>query len=169
MHSQSGCQSLVAWLSRFPWLSNFACTFLQQHLNPLPATPFSIIRMIQWQPVLECRQTNYIRHLSAQGSIWNLIQMVLPPDNGPMLLLEIPRHPFFLPLVECTVVGLAHHFGKLLQWEFSLLQADWWFAICTAQVRQIVALITYILLVVGHLQQWGQVQNPCNICFMQFR
>jgi len=49
-----------------------------------------------------------------------------------MLLLEKPRHPYFLLLVECTVVGLPHPFGKLLQGELCLLQANWGFAFCTA-------------------------------------
>jgi hypothetical protein len=44
-----------------------------------------------------------------------LFQIVLPPDNRPMLLLQRPCHPYFLPLVECTLLGLPHPFGKLLQ------------------------------------------------------
>jgi len=104
-----------------------------------------------------------------QGSISNLFQSVLPPDNGPMLLLEKPRHPYCLPLVERTIVGLPHPFGKLLQGELRLLQANWGFAFSTAQVRRIVALLSCIIFVVGQLRQWGQVSNPCDICFLRFR
>jgi len=57
-----------------------------------------------------------------------------------MLLLEEPSHPFFLPLVERTIVGLPHLFGTLLQGEFGSLQADWGLTLCTAQVLQIVSL-----------------------------
>jgi len=72
------------------------------------------------------------------------ITSVLPPDNGPMLLLEKPRLPYFLPLVEHTIVGLPHPFGKLLQGELRLLQANWGFACSTAQVRRIVILLSLV-------------------------
>jgi len=52
-----------------------------------------------------------------------------------MLFLEEPSHPYFLLLVERTIVGLPHSFGKLLQGEFGLFQADWGFTLCTAQVQ----------------------------------
>ena len=42
-----------------------------------------------------------------------------------MLLLQKHGHPYFLLLVECTAVGLPHPFGKSLQGEFCLLQAEW--------------------------------------------
>jgi hypothetical protein len=51
-----------------------------------------------------------------------------------MLLVEIPCRPYFFPLVECTIVGLAHRFGKLLQGELRLYRANWGFAFTTAQV-----------------------------------
>jgi len=51
-----------------------------------------------------------------------------------MQLLQIPSHPYFLPLVEGTEVGLHHPCGKLLQGEFRLLQADWGVAFGLAQV-----------------------------------
>jgi hypothetical protein len=35
--------------------------------------------------------------------------------------LEKPSYPYFLPLVECTNVGLPNLIGKLLQGEFCLL------------------------------------------------
>jgi hypothetical protein len=50
------------------------------------------------------------------------------PGNEPMLLLENPSHPHFIPLVECSKVGLPHPFGKLLHGEVRLLQPDWGFA-----------------------------------------
>jgi len=82
-----------------------------------------------------------------------------------MLFPEEPSHPYFLPLVERTIVDLPYPFGKLLQGEFGLVQADWGFTLCTAQVRRIVALIICIIFVVGNLRQWWQVRNPCNVCF----
>ena len=146
---------LLPCLPFFPWLPNFACTFVQKHLDPLPANPFSIIEIIQRQPGFECLQKICNQHLPAQGSIANLFQSVLPPDYGKMLFLKEPSHPYFLPLVERTIVGLPHPFGKLLQGEFGLLQADWQFAFCTAQVRRIIAPIISIIIVVEHLRQWG--------------
>jgi len=86
----------------------------------------------------------------------------LPPDNGPMLLRQKPSHPYFLPLVEFIKVGLRHPLGKLLQGEFVLLQADWWVAFSTAQVRGIITHIICIVIIVGNLQQWGYVDNPCD-------
>jgi len=128
----------------------------------------SIIEIIQGQPDLECLQKMCNCRLPVQGFISNLLEAVLPPDYGPMLLLQEPSHPYFLPLVERTIVGLPHPFGKFLQGEFSLLQADWRYAICTAQVQRIVALIICIILVVGQLRQWGQFCNPCDICCPRF-
>jgi len=109
------------------------------------------------------------RHLPAQGSISLLFQTVLSRNNGPMLLLEKPSHPYFLPIVECTNVGLPHPFGKLLQGEFRLLQASWGFSFSPAQVRRIIALIICIEFVIRNLWQRGQVRNPCNICPARFR
>jgi len=77
--------------------------------------------------------------------------MALSPDNGPMLPLEKPSHPYFLPLVECTKVGLPHPFDKLLQGEFRLLQADWGFTFSPAQARRIIALIICIEFVIRNL------------------
>ena len=162
-------RSLVASPSLFPRLSNFACTFLQKHLHPLPVNAFRIIEIHQQQPVLECIQKICNGCLPVQGSTSNLFQSVLPLDNGPMLPLEKHRHPYLFPLVECTKVGLPHPFGKLLQGELRLLQANWGFAICTAQVRRIVTLISCIIFVLWHIRQWWQVRNPCNICFQRFR
>jgi len=132
--SQIRRRSLHASPTPFLRLSNIACTLLSTHLHPLPANPLSIIKIKQRQPVLECRQKISDRRLPVQGSIPNFFQPVLPLDNGPMHLLEKPCHPYFLPLVECTVVGLPHSFGKLLQGELHLLQANWGFAFCAAQV-----------------------------------
>ena len=73
------------------------------------------------------------------------------------------------PLLTLTILGLPHRFGKLLQGAFGLLHADWGCTICTAQVQRIVALIICIILVVGNLRQWGQVRNPCDICFLWYR
>jgi len=128
-------QSLVPSPYLFLCLSNFTCTFHQKHLHPLPVNLFSIIEINQRQPVLECHQKLCDRCLPVQGSILNLFQSVLPPDNRLMLLLKKSRHPYFLPLVECTAVGLPHPVGKLLQGELRLLQANWGFAFSTAQVQ----------------------------------
>jgi len=167
--SQIRWRSLVASPSIFPPLSNLVCTSLQNPLHPLLANPFSIIEINQRQPVLECGERICDCRHPVQGSILNLFQSVQPADNGPMLLVENPRHPYFLPLVECTVVGLPHPFGKLLQGEHRLLQANWGLAFCTAKIRQIVALLSSIIFVVGHLRQWGHVCNPCIICFPRIR
>jgi len=87
-----------------------------------------------------------------------------------MLFPKEPSHPYFLPLVERTIVGLPHPFGKLFQGvEFSLLRADWGFTLCTTQVRRIVALIICITFFIGNLRQWGHVHNPSDICFLWFR
>jgi len=64
------------------------------------------------QPGLESLQKICNRRLPVQGSIWQLILMVLSPDNGPMLLLKTPCHLYFLPPVERTNVGLPHPVGK---------------------------------------------------------
>ena len=78
--------------------------------------------------------------------------MVLPPENGLMLILN-PSHPYFLPLAECTVVGLPHSVGKLLQQEFGLLEGDSQFAFSTARVQHIIDNLICIIIVVRNLQQ----------------
>jgi len=86
-----------------------------------------------------------------QGSILNVLRTVLPLDNGPMLLFQKLNHPFFFPLVEHTIVSLPHPVSKLHPGEFRLVQADWRFPFCAAQVQRIVTLIILIIIVVGHL------------------
>jgi len=86
-----------------------------------------------------------------------------------MLPLKKPCHLYCLPLVERTKVDQPHRFGKLLQGEFRLHQADWGFAFGPAQVLQIVALIICIVFIIGNLWQWEQIGNPGNICPPQFR
>ena len=68
-----------------------------------------------------------------------------------MLLLEKPSHPYFLPLVERTKVGLPHPFGKLLQGESCLHQGDGGLAFGPAQVRQIIALYICIEFIIRNL------------------
>jgi hypothetical protein len=103
-----------------------------------------------------------------QGFNSQRFQTVLSRDYGPMLFLQEPSHPYFLALVECTKVRLRLPFGKLLQGEFHLLQADWGLAVSTAQVRRIIALIICIEYVITNPWYRGQVQNPCNICSARF-
>jgi len=143
--------SLVASPSLLPRLPNITCTFLHKHLHPLSLNPFGIIEILHWQPGLKSLQKICNRHLPAQGSISQLFQTVLSWDNRPMPLLEKPSHPYFLPLVEGTKVGLPHHFGKLLPGEFRLLQANWGFAVSPAQVRRIIALSICIEFVTRNL------------------
>jgi len=63
-------------------------------------------------------------------------------------------HPATHTLIH-LLNALPDSFGKLLQGEVRLLQANWRFAFWTARVQLIVALITCIIFIVGHLQQWG--------------
>jgi len=107
-------------------------------------------------------------HHPVEGSISNLSKMVPPPDYGPMLLLQKSSHPYFLPLVECTVICLPHRFGKLREEEFGLLHTDWQLAFCTTQFWGIITPIICIIIVVGNLRQWGQLPNPCDICDWRF-
>jgi len=100
--------------------------------------------------------------LPVVGFISNLFHTVLPPDNGLMLLFQKPSHRYFLSLVEHTLVDLPHPVCKLPQGELSLLQADWRFTICTAQVWQIVTLIFCIIIILGHLWERRQVCNSCE-------
>jgi len=116
-------RSLVAPPSLLRRHPNLACTVHQKHLNPLLPNPFGIIENIQLQPCLESLQNICNHHLPVVGSISLMFQTVLSLDDRPMLLLEKPRHPYFLPFVEGTEVGLPHRFGNMLQGEFCSLQA----------------------------------------------
>jgi hypothetical protein len=132
---QSRRQWLVASPSLLPRLPNLTCTLLQTRLNPLSPNPFSITKDCQRQRFLETLQKFCNLHLPVQGAISQLLQTVLSRDNGPMLLFEKLSHPYFLPLVECSKVGVPHSCGKLLHREFRSLQDNWGFAWCPAQVR----------------------------------
>jgi hypothetical protein len=131
------------------FFADIACTFLTKHLYPLPMNPFGIMELIQSQPGLKCLQTICNRCLPQQGSIPKLFQPNLPPDYGPILFLKQSSHSSFLPLVELTIVGLPYPVGNLLQGAFGLLQADWGLTLCTAQVRQIIALNICIILIIS--------------------
>ena len=125
---------LVASPSLLPRLPNLTGMFLQKHLNPLLPNPFRMIKVFQGQPILESLQKICNRHLPVQGSIPLLFQIVLSRDNAPMLLLEKPSHPYFLPLVACTKVGLRNPLAKWLRGEFRLLRAECGLAFSPAQV-----------------------------------
>jgi len=92
--------------------------------------------------------TIYNHHLPVLWSISQLTRMVLSLDHVPMLLLQFPSHPYFLPLVEGPKLGLLLLFGKLLQGEFHLFQPDWGWSFSPTHVRQIVALIMHIVYVI---------------------
>jgi hypothetical protein len=93
------------------------------------------MEVFQGQPLLDSLQTVCNRRLPMQGSTSLLFQMVLSQNYAPMLLVEKSSHPYYLPPVECTKVGLPHPFGILVQREFSFLRADWGFAFSHAQVQ----------------------------------
>jgi len=152
----------------FPRLLIFTCTFVQKCLNPPPANPFHTVEIIQPQPVFECIQSICNHHLPFQGFISNWFETVLPQDHGLMLLLQKASHPCFLPLVESTAVSLPHCFAKLFQEEFSLRQADWQIAFYTAEVGQIVALTSSIIIIVRNLRQLRPGNNPHCIRFPWF-
>jgi len=103
------------------------------------------------QPGLESLHTISNCRLPVKGSNSQLFQMVLSRDNGPMLLLHKPSQPYFLPLVECTKVGLPNPLGKWLQAEFRVLQADCSFPFRPAQVQQIIAFLICIKFVLRNL------------------
>jgi hypothetical protein len=58
--------------------------------------------------------------------------------------------------------------GRLLHGKFFFFQADWQFAICTAQFQLTSRLSIYITIVVGNLWQGRQVHNHCNLGFAEF-
>jgi hypothetical protein len=123
--------SLGASPPLFPHLSNFECTLLGQHPDQLPANTFSMIEINQLQHIPEWHEIICDPCQPVQGPILNLFQIVLPTDIGPMLLLQKHPHQSFLPLVECTLIGLPKPCGKLLQCEFELIQANWGSAFST--------------------------------------
>jgi len=82
-----------------------------------------------------------------------------------MLRLWKPSNPYFLILVACTLVGLPYHDRKFLQGECGFLQADWRFALCTAQLQGTITVIMCIIIVMRNLWWWGQVHDLCDLCF----
>ena len=147
---QSRCPLLVTLPSLLSRLPNLSCTLFQKHLNPLSLNPFGIIKIFPRQAVLNCQQKICTRRLPVQGSISPLLQMVLSPDNGLMLRLQIHSHPYFLALVKRTKVGLLLPFAKMLQGEFLLLQPNWGVDFGPAQVRQIVGHTLCIIFFTGN-------------------
>jgi hypothetical protein len=128
------CRLLVASRSLLLRLLNVLCTFLQIRLNPLWPNPFRIIGVFHRQSGPHSLQNIWNHCLPVLGSLSKHCQMVLSTDNGPILLLKKPSHPYLLSQVDSTNVELPHPFGKLLQGEFHLLQAEWGFGFGTAQV-----------------------------------
>jgi hypothetical protein len=122
--TQIRCRLHVASPSLPCCIPKLCCAFLQIHLHPMLLNPFGSIDIVQRQPGLERIQNIGTHCLPLQGPIVQLFQMGLSLDNRPMLLPNKPRHPYVLPLVERTNVGLPHAFGKLLQGVFRFLQAD---------------------------------------------
>jgi len=104
-----------------------------------------------------------------RGPTWKCFNRFCPRIMDRCYFWRNSCHPYLLPLVECIKVGLPHSFGKLLQGELHFLHTDWGFAFSTAQVQRIVALISCIIFVVGHLRQWGLVCNTCDIWFPRLR
>jgi hypothetical protein len=107
------CRSLVASLSNLPRLPNVARTFLHNNFNLVSPIPFSSIAIFDRQPSLDCLQIVCNLTLRVQGSISQLFKTGLSPYNGPMLLFKKPSHPYFLPIVESTKVGLPNPSCKI--------------------------------------------------------
>jgi hypothetical protein len=74
-------------------------------------------------------------------------------------------HPYVLPLVECTVIGLTQSFSTLLQGEFNFLQAVWGFPFFTIHVQSVIPLFKYIIVVVRNL---SQLEQDYNLSFTNF-
>lgn len=158
----------VAYCLAFPFssLSNCTCAFLQQNLNPLRPNPFSIVDIMQRQPVHNCLHIICTCFLPVQGYSWKLFEVVLPPDNGLMFCLLTPSQPNFLPPVECTLVGMPHRFGNFDPAELRLLQDHSRCAFCTVEVQRIVTVIICIIIIKENLQQWTHAHNCCRFCFL---
>jgi hypothetical protein len=86
-----------------------------------------------------------------------------------MLLPLKPRHPSFLPLVECTELWLHNPFGKLLRVEFCLLQVDSGLSFGPTEVCRIIALIICIEFIITTHCSWGKICNAGNIYPAGFR
>lgn len=141
---------LVTLHFTLPCLPNLICTFPQKQFNLLLPNPFGIKKISQRQPDFKSQLNIQDRDLLVLGSIFNLAQLILYPDNGTKYLLQNPSLPYFLPLVEGTKIGLPNPFRKLLLGDFHSLQADWGFAFGTAHVHLLIALIVCIVFVVGY-------------------
>jgi len=76
------------------------------------------------------------------------------------VFLQKPNHPYYLPVVDHTDVGLPHIFDILLQGELGLLRADWRFAFSPSHIQWIFTVIMCLIFVVGQLRQSGLVSNP---------
>jgi hypothetical protein len=149
--SQIRQRLLVSLPAILPCLPNLDCKFLQKHIHPLPPNPFGIIEKFPRHTDLESLQKICNHRLPVHGSIRQLCQRVLFTENGPMLLFKRRSHPYCLPLVESSKVEQPYPFGKLLQGEFHLLQADCSFAFGPIQVQRIVALIIRMVFAIGNL------------------
>jgi len=118
--AQIGRQSHVASMSFFYCLSNFTYTFLQKLLNPLPANPFSIIKIIQQQPALKCLQKicNAISQCRGLSPTWFKRFCLWITDR--CLFPTIPAtdtffHRFNAPQLAWTII-LAYCFKEISVW-----------------------------------------------------
>jgi hypothetical protein len=167
-HSHICCRLLVPLPWILPRLPNVDCTYLHTYHNPISSNPGSRFKNFQRKPAFKSLQKFCNCQLPVHGSMSHLFQLVWSPDYGLMLLLLRPSDPYLLPLLERTKLRLIHSFGKLLQGEFHVLQADWGFGFHPTQVQRIVTLIICTVFVIGNLWYYGQIGRPCNICPSQF-
>jgi len=112
-------QSLVILPSLVHQPPNLGWISLQKYIVSLPLNSFTIIKLFQPQPVVECCQKICNCCLPVQGTTLTLLQMCLPLDNVRILCLQKPSHPYFHQLVEHTLLGLPHLLTKLHQGWFS--------------------------------------------------
>jgi len=155
---------------QFPQHRNIAFTFWQKLPYTMTLNLFSIVKIFQWQRILEYHQEICLRCLPVQRFIIPPNHTVLPPDIQLPLLLEIPQHPSSFQLLDHTAVGLPYHSVISCQGDIDWLAGDWNCPFNATQVWAIITLIICIIIisVVWNIWQLVQVHDHCNHCFLQF-
>jgi len=165
--SQISCRSLIGSPFLLPLL-NYAGKLLSTYMNPLSTNPLGFIKIVQLQPIPRSHQKICIASVQAQCSMLRLFEMVLPPHNTLMHFLNLHSHPYIVPLIEITIVGLPRPFGKLLKGESNVQQVNSGLAFGTTQVRRMIYFITSVISDIETLQQWGQIASTGNTSSASF-
>jgi hypothetical protein len=114
------CHQLsVVLQSVFSHLLSFNCTLHQQYLTPPSPNPFSIVEIIEWQPMLERCQTFCHYCFPVQESCARIVERCCPPKMDHSCFSKMSATLYFYPLLNtlqtaCQILLARYHKENLV-------------------------------------------------------